>query len=419
MIQTSADQRVRELLAEFEGTGAKGQGLESVSIHPFPARMPCAVAEHLIEQTTQPGATVLDPMVGSGTTLVAARRQGRLGVGFDRDPLAVLVSRATTQRLSTERVEALSSKILERAKNSIPQIHLSRVRGRLPEEDQQFLRYWFPPRSQKQLFALAAAIEEEPEGPERDLSWVVFSSLIIAKSAGASFALDISRSRPHKNSEKRIVLPFDGWARRFKIAIARHPFLNTTVAGEATVHTGDARSLPLEEDSVDLVLTSPPYLNAIDYLRAHKFSLVWMGHDLQSLRELRGTMMGTERGLWSLDGLPQTLEEQLEVTVSVSRWRAILRQYLSDLRKVLAEAKRVLRPEGLLVLVVGPSIVAGEALDAVTVVSELGSSVGLRYLGSAARSLNPGRRSLPPPSQAQEGSLDKRMQHEVLIALRK
>lgn len=417
---TPDNRAVRKALAEFEGADAKGQRFERVAFHPFPARMPTAVAKHLIETLSCPEATVLDPMVGSGTTMIAARRSRRRGIGVDRDPLAVLISRATTQTISREHVAGLPTRILQRARRGIGQIRLARDRARLPQEDQQFLRYWFPPESQKQLFALAAAIEKEPEGPERDLAWAVFSSLIIAKSAGASFALDISRSRPHKRADKDVVLPFDGWGRRFTTAVTRHPFLGKSPQGEATIVEGDARDLALEDGSVDLVLTSPPYLNAIDYLRGHKFSLVWMGHDLQSLRQLRGTMMGTERGLWSLDGLPASFERQLEETVVVSRRRAVLRQYLSDLHKLLAESRRVLQPRGLIVLVVGPSILATDKPDAVGVVSGLATSLELETIGSATRSLSSGRRSLPPPAQAADGNpLGKRMKHEILVALRK
>jgi len=369
---------------------------------------------------SSPGATVLDPMVGSGTTMVAARLSGRRGIGIDRDPLAVLIARATIQTISNEQVAGLPGRILQRARKGIRQIHLLQARARLPREDQQFLRYWFPPASQKQLFALASAIDSEPQGPQRDLAWAVFSSLIIAKSAGASFALDISRSRPHKRPDKDFVLPFDGWGRRFKSAVARHPFLDNLPTGEATIVEGDARALALKDETVDLVLTSPPYLNAIDYLRAHKFSLVWMGRDLQGLRQLRGTMMGTERGLWSPDGLPASFERRLEEAVTTSRRRAILRRYLSDMHKLLAEAKRVLRPGGLAVLVVGPSIVETDEADAVAVVRGLASSLDLETVGSATRSLSAGRRSLPPPFRAsQENPLAKRMEHEILVALRK
>lgn len=415
-----SDRTIRAALAALEGAGAKGQEFERVAFHPFPARMPTAVAAHLIESLSSAEATVLDPMVGSGTTMVAARLSGRQGIGIDRDPLAVLVARATTQTISKDRVAGLPARVLKRAQLGMQLIHLSQARARLPREDQQFLRYWFPPKSQKQLFALASAIDREPQGAERDLAWVVFSSLIIAKSAGASFALDISRSRPHKQPDKDIVPPFDGWGRRFKTAVARHPFLDKLPRGEATIVEGDARALALEDDTVDLVLTSPPYLNAIDYLRAHKFSLVWMGHDLQSLRELRGTMMGTERGLWNLDGLPASVERRLGEEVTASRRRAILRRYLSDMRKLLAEAKRVLRPGGVAVLVVGPSIMATDETDAVAVVSGLASSVDLETVGSATRSLSAGRRSLPPPFRAsQENPLAKRMEQEILIAVRK
>lgn len=418
MTTSPTDRQIREVLAQLEGAEAKGRGLE-LSIHPFPARMPAAVAEHLVEQLASPGAKVLDPMAGSGTTLVAAARHGCQAVGFDRDPLAVLIARTATRGFDRKRIEGLESHLLQRAQVLFNRTRLPEVRRKLLLEDQDFLRYWFPWRSQKQLFALAAAITELSAGSERDFAWVVFSSLIIAKSAGASFALDISRSRPHKRAKKRIVLPFQGWPLRFKAAISRHAFVDTEPKGQVEVRAADARALPLADDEIHLVLSSPPYLTAIDYLRAHKFSLVWMGHDLETLRELRGTMMGTERGLWNRDGLPTQMEEQLEERVTVSRRQAILRRYLSDFRTMLTEIRRVLRPGGIAVLVVGPTIVESNEPDAMPIVTELAASVDLEVVGSAVRSISSARRSLPPPSPGTRRPLDQRMREEVLVALRK
>ena len=50
------------------------------------------------------------------------------------------------------------------------------------------------------------------------------------------------------------------------------------------INFGNAQNLPLDENSVDLIVTSPPYAsNAIDYMRAHKFSLVWFGYNIDEL----------------------------------------------------------------------------------------------------------------------------------------
>ena len=54
-------------------------------------------------------------------------------------------------------------------------------------------------------------------------------------------------------------------------------------------------SLPLEDASVDLIITSPPYAsNAIDYMRAHKFSLVWLGYPIDNLSKKRKEYIGGE-----------------------------------------------------------------------------------------------------------------------------
>lgn len=182
--------------------------------------MPLSVAEHFVKEITMPSAVVLDPMVGSGTTAVAARRLGRRALGVERDPLALLIARCATRSFEFEEILAVSDRVLKRA----------RVLARRGEAQQagrgatRFIKYWFPVASRRHLAALAGAIREEPGDADRDLAWMVFSSLIIAKSAGASWAMDISRSRPHKRKDKGFVLPFDAWSQRCATVAARLPF---------------------------------------------------------------------------------------------------------------------------------------------------------------------------------------------------
>ncbi len=62
--------------------------------HPFPAKFPPQLPQHFIKSLSSDGETVLDPMLGSGTTLVEAQRLGRQAVGCDIDPLAQLMATA-------------------------------------------------------------------------------------------------------------------------------------------------------------------------------------------------------------------------------------------------------------------------------------------------------------------------------------
>jgi hypothetical protein len=204
-------------LASIEGLHSAGQRIDRSYLHPFPARMPFCVADQLIKGTTLPGAVVLDPMAGSGTTLLAACNNGLKSFGFDRDPLAVLISRTLTQCYDSQQIDELKNSILDRAVSWIKKKDLRFLRSQLPKKDQEFIKFWFPNYCQKELFALSAAIKKERNKSDRDLAWVIFSSLIISKSAGASFALDISRTRPHKSVDKAILSPFEGWKKRFKL----------------------------------------------------------------------------------------------------------------------------------------------------------------------------------------------------------
>lgn len=77
------------------------------------------MAEYLIEGLTTSDATVLDPMLGSGTILTAANKIGSKAVGFDRVPLALLITRSAAQPSNSIDLENLRDRVLERAKQPI------------------------------------------------------------------------------------------------------------------------------------------------------------------------------------------------------------------------------------------------------------------------------------------------------------
>jgi len=122
------------------------------------------------------------------------------------------------------------------------------------------------------------------------------------------------------------------------------------------VDFADARNLPIPDSSVDMVITSPPYLNAIDYIRGHKFSLIWMGHSIGKLRDVRATNVGTESVAKPEEGdvsTPEIMKLMCSVDSLSTRTAGMLRQFVWDMRKILSETKRVLRPSGKAVFVVG------------------------------------------------------------------
>lgn len=437
---TTTTNKVTDVLATIAASGGgssttvrNAERFEKPRCHPFPARMPIWLAQDVIESLSEPGETVLDPMVGSGTTAIAALRAGRNVVGTDLDPMALLLSRVSTTAYDPKRASKTLVEIGARAQKRINSgLKVATARAGFDEDDHEFLKYWFPPRSQRELFALATEIVAMPKGKYRDLTWVVLSGLVIAKSAGASYALDISRSRPHKVEDKPIANPLEAWAARSKIVIDRLPF--TTGADDETeenktildtdltaqIRRADARKLPVKDGSVDLVVTSPPYINAIDYMRSHKFSLVWMGHPLSDLREVRSTMIGTERGMYSPDSLPSKLEETIVDRIEESTRLGQVRRYLSDMRRVLLELKRVLKPGGVIVMALGPSVIASDKSDAGDVMGGLAEAVGLVKVGAVFRPLDPSRRSLPPPfAVGRTNPLRLRMDGEVFLGLLK
>src|SRR3972149_6199922 len=95
-------------------------------------------------------------------------------------------------------------------------------------------------------------------------------------------------SRPHKSFNTAPIKPFNNFIAAVDRVLENCISYSSVERGPAPViKQADARKLPIRNGSVDFVLTSPPYLNAIDYMRCSKFSLVWMGQGALEIRMVR------------------------------------------------------------------------------------------------------------------------------------
>lgn len=384
-------------------------------IHPFPARMAADIA--LAELASlQPGSLVLDPMAGSGTVLRAAVEQDHRGLGFDMDPLAVLMAKVWTTPLDPEQLRNAARDLAARVGSVRRNVSLPWIDE--DSETSQFIEYWFGDRQRSDLRKIAHLLRDA-EGPVGDALRIALSRIIITKDYGASLARDVSHSRPHRvrdDNDFEVIPQFVRSADRLSKLLGEKPLSGSSVE----VSLGDARDLfEAEASFADAVITSPPYLNAIDYIRGHRMSLVWLGHRMGELRDIRARSIGSERAPQS--GADLALAELLVSSLGPleslpNDVRRMIDRYVLDLLGVMSELRRVLRPGGKAVLVIGNSTLRGVFVKNAEVVATIAERIGFELIRETERELPPSRRYLPPPRGAGYSPLERRMRTETVLS---
>jgi hypothetical protein len=383
-------------------------------VHPFPARMAPEIALGKIDLLTKRGAVVLDPMCGSGTVVRLAAECGRVGIGVDIDPLAVKITRTACHPAWAKDIEARAWTVLQRA---------GRLSGKLPDwiardpETREFVEYWFAPQQAEDLSRIARVLIDAPR--RDDPLRIAFSRMIVTKERGASLARDTSHSRPHKVTETN---DYDVFAAFMKSAAKLATLVDSEgVAHRPSVRRDDARKLRfVKPGSVDLVVTSPPYLNAIDYLRGHRLTLVWMGWTVKDVREVRGEVVGVERTLTEA-----TPEVRMIAAKAVPRMadlparrQGMVLRFTHDMDRLARSLARVTKLKGHLVTVVADSQLHGVPISNAEICAGAATKNGFLLVERDERVLPAQHRYLPPPTSS-TGTLATRMKHEVIFTFRR
>ncbi|TPD95129.1 hypothetical protein FJP65_12700 [Stenotrophomonas maltophilia] len=392
--------------------------MQTRTVHPFPARMAPELALNSLASLPA-NSVVLDPMAGSGTVLRQALSLGHNAIGFDMDPLAVLMSRVWTSHFDVEVGRAELASVLE----EVAAVDLRRVRLAWHDEETiQFIRYWFGNKQRRDLTRIAAVFERRRKSVRSqarraalDMLQVALSRIIVTKEQCASLARDTSHSRPHRVTESSNYDVVEGFQRSANQLITRLSINQAAnhIQGQVKIGLGDARSIELLDSSVDAIMTSPPYLNAIDYMRGHRLSLVWLGHSIGELRKIRSSTIGAERSFDAQCSVAEAIAASMcDLERLQSKQQRMIIRYAGDLERMMHQAARVLRKGGSATYVLGNSCLKDVFISNSEGVARAGLQAGLSLASIAERDLPASSRYLPV---TQSGNLSKRMRTETIL----
>lgn len=339
----------------------------------------------------QPGARLLDPWNGSGTTTYVGQAQGYNCIGIDLNPFPALVASAKLARFDdVHAAQSLLKRMLA---------HFDR--DPIKKWDQgDGLGDWLVPKSAAYLRMLMHAFLTEPNGrfasptdtvPTPVSAFFVLALLSTYRQLGQRRKSNPTWARPEeqqKLARRDIKSAFLRTVRDLWASIGPVP-----LSGRNTVELsiGDVRNLNVESGSIDVLLCSPPYCTRIDYAVNNGFELAALGltPESDSFRELRRQLMGTTMirnrvaqkapGSWAGD-VVRLLERVSEHSSysSANYYFKNLWQYFDDSHRALGQLERVLKPGGIGFFVLQTSFYKEIEIDLPCLYVRMAETFGLR-----------------------------------------
>jgi len=281
----------------------------------YPAHL---VQDYLARFEVDSTQTVLDPFCGTGTTLVECKKLGIPSIGIESNPMASLASRVKVNwKVDPKGLLAHAEEIANRSwqklekegithsshlplfkKNGAPAVHLRA----LPEDKLKLLlKDSISPLPLHKTLTLIETLHELEDSRFSATEQLALARALVPGISNLHFGPEVGVGPPKDDAP--VIETWLNWVHRIADDLrSLRSFADTS----AIVKTGDARDLTalLEPNSVDAVITSPPYPNEKDYTRTTRLETVLLGfindkHDLRLLK--KNLLRSNTRGVYKTD----------------------------------------------------------------------------------------------------------------------
>lgn len=356
-------------------------------IHSYPAKLLSNIPFFFLQTDyfCPKDGIVLDPFCGTGTVMLEANISGRCAMGADANPLAVLIAQVKTTYIPVDKLQRTLATVMARARRNKVDVL----------EDIEPIKRWFSPSTIQQLARLEDSIEKIYFKDQRRFFMLCLSNMIKKVSyADPSISVPVklnperfSQSVERKKAAEfklqtlQCIDVFEKFEDICKLNIKRNETLQSIYEKgvKTDLISNDARRLTenygggklLASESIDMILTSPPYAGAQKYIRASWLNLFWLGKKLpDEIRSLKQKNIGREdyhkieicefvrTGIQAADEVLDSLYKE-----NMCERAYIVGNYLNEMKLALDECVRVLKKGGCMVLIIGNNTVCNRPFD--------------------------------------------------------
>lgn len=325
--------------------------------HRYPAKFIPQLARRLIEDYSEPNDTVLDPFCGCGTTLVESVVSRRYSYGYDINPVSIMISMA--------KVRHLDPIALHEAYDQI-QFDFWQVDFECPENER--IDYWYREKQKVELSRLLQAIRDIEDINIRRFFICGFSNILKNCSIWHQ-----KSNKPTRDFKKQIPDVMRTFNRQIRMMLRGNSAFRELMNGEyfsANAQCRDSRHLPLVDESVDLVVTSPPYVTSYEYGDLHQLSMLWLEglDDLKAFREkfIGSALRRTESDVEGYEALTQSFlaaEIGAKLETMNGKTASSVISYFQSMNDIWSEMYRLLCVGGKMCIVIGNTGLKGVEIN--------------------------------------------------------
>lgn len=352
--------------------------------HRYPAKFLPDVVRKIIEEYAKGSNLIADLFAGCGTTLVEAKVHGISSVGVDINPVAQLITKVKTTPLAPDALQQAYTALV----NLFDKYNESDYED-IKKHDR--IDYWFTPSQKAKIaFLYDKVFHLEVDDDTKDFFYVCISHIL----KNCSWWLQ-SGTKPQRDMEKEPEDPFNefkrhcskmiGWNERFYNELSKKGHLGIP----CEIQLGDARHTNIASESIDAIITSPPYVTSYEYADIHQLTAYWMEY-ISDIHEFRKKFIGSSySGNVSLE-VSGSKQAQKIVNALSKKNQHIARdvaQYFNDMKEVAIEMERLLVPGGKACVVIGNTKIKEVQIKSAEVFFEFLRNAGLHKVDVIKRSI--------------------------------
>lgn len=385
MVLTLDDKKLSEIPIEyswsFSDKTIRDTSYITHGYYTYPAKFIPQLAARLIKEFSNKNDIVIDPFLGSGTTLIEAIVNHRRGIGIDVNEIAVLLAKVKSTPIEYSLLASEYSNLLFKIQHKLngdftKELICAKSKIKLNER----VDYWFKPHIKDRLIVILYQILKIENQDVKEFFLITFAQIL--KSCSIWLQKSVKPTRDFKKKEVDPIYKFEWQAKRM---IKKHKDFNDILSNEIkrkinyfrTVCNSDARNIPCEEGKATLVVTSPPYVTSYEYADLHQLPSLWFGF-LDELPRFRKKFIGSSFRKRDEIELRSSVADKIVGAFGSHKKGKEVEYYFGDMLESFLEMKRLLKKGGKAAIVIGNTKLKGVEILNAEVFKEQFENIGFK-----------------------------------------